>query len=371
MTTSNRMLFLDNLRGFVVLMVIVLHGSMSYMAYAPTWWYVLDRQNSLLFTMLVLAIDVPIMPILFFIAGYFALPSLQKRGATAFVKEKFTRVGLPWIFGALFLAPLTAYMIYVSRQISMGYLQFWATDFWGKLYQQSVYWFLGVLFAMFVVLALVYTRSRRLQDSTPQHTMPSRRLFVVFVALTTAGFFLMGLIFPPDTWSHVYLFVFQPLRVPYYIAYFALGLYAQRHGWFKPDGYTPYVWTWLWACILSGIAYLAIRMGAPSSPQAPIVVQAMTALFFSVFCMSALFAGVAIFRDKVDGDGRVWKSLAANSYGMYYIHPLILYPLAYVFVAFSLPLFLKAFLVITLAILLSWAVSALVLKKAPLLRKVF
>lgn len=32
MTTSNRMLFLDNLRGFVVLLVIVLHGSMSYMA---------------------------------------------------------------------------------------------------------------------------------------------------------------------------------------------------------------------------------------------------------------------------------------------------------------------------------------------------
>ena len=38
----------------------------------------------------------------------------------------------------------------------MGYLQFWATDFWSKLYQQSVYWFLGVLFAMFVVLALIY-----------------------------------------------------------------------------------------------------------------------------------------------------------------------------------------------------------------------
>ena len=69
MTTSNRMLFLDNLRGFVVLLVIVLHGSMSYMAYAPTWWSVLDRQNRRSFTMLVLAIDVPIMPILLFIAG--------------------------------------------------------------------------------------------------------------------------------------------------------------------------------------------------------------------------------------------------------------------------------------------------------------
>ena len=83
MPTSNRMVFLDNLRAFVVVLVIVLHGSMSYMAYAPSWWYVLDPQNSLLFTMLVLVVDVPIMPIMFFIAGYFALPSLQKRGASA------------------------------------------------------------------------------------------------------------------------------------------------------------------------------------------------------------------------------------------------------------------------------------------------
>jgi len=43
MNTSNRLYFLDNLRAFVVLLVIVLHGSMTYMAYAPEWWYVLGR----------------------------------------------------------------------------------------------------------------------------------------------------------------------------------------------------------------------------------------------------------------------------------------------------------------------------------------
>lgn len=370
-TTSGRLVFLDNLRAFVVILVIVLHGSMSYMAYAPSWWYVLDTQSNLFFTILVLLIDVPIMPIMFFIAGYFVLPSLHKRGAAAFVREKFKRVGLPWIFGALFLAPLTAYMIYVSRQVPMGYLQFWATDFWTKLYQQSVYWFLGVLFAMFLVLALVYARSRGLQDAVLRRSAPSRSLFVIFAALTAAGFLLAGLVFPLDTWSHIYLFVFQPLRVSFYLGYFVLGLYAQRHGWFRSDGYMPQAWTWLWACVLTGLVYLAMRMGAPSSPQAPILVQTLTALFFSVFCMSALFAGVAIFHGKVNGTGRIWQSLAANSYGMYYIHPLILYPLAYLFVPVSLPLFLKAFLVITSAILLSWTVSALLLKKAPLLREVF
>lgn len=150
-----------------------------------------------------------------------------------------------------------------------------------------------------------------------------------------------------------------------------MGLYALRHGWFRPDGYLPQPWTWLWACILTGLAYLSMRLFAQSSPEASLVVQALTATTFSVFCMSALFAGVAVFHARVNGIGRFWSSLAANSYGMYYVHPLILYPLAYLFVGFSLPLFLKAPLVIALAIVLSWAFSAFVLKKAPLTREVF
>ena len=371
MSQSNRIYFLDNLRAFVVVLVIVLHGSMTYMAFAPDWWYVVDRQTSLLFTMLVLLIDVPIMPIMFFIAGYFALPSLDKRGTRGFVTEKTVRVGLPWAFGAIFLAPLTAYMTYVSRQISMGYLEFWATDFWTKLYQQSVYWYLGVLFAMFLVLAAVYAASRRLRNAAPQPASPPRWLFVAFPVLTAAGFLLLGLVYPPDTWSHWLVFFFQPLRVSFYIGYFILGLYAMWRGWFSPTGYRPGLWPWLWTCVLSGLAYLSIRMVAPSSPEAPLTVQALTAILFGVFCMAALFAGLAVFQAKINGDGPVWRSLAANSYGMYYVHPLILYPLAYLFVGTALPLFVKAPLVIGLAIALSWAVSAFVLKKAPLLRQVF
>jgi hypothetical protein len=82
------------------------------MAYAPTWWYVLDPNNSPIFTQLVLLLDVPIMPILFFLAGYFALRSLQKRGTWLFLEDKLVRISIPWIFGALFLAPLITYMIY-------------------------------------------------------------------------------------------------------------------------------------------------------------------------------------------------------------------------------------------------------------------
>ena len=95
MQTPNRLYFLDNLRAFVIILVVVLHGSMTYMAYAPTGATRIDPNSSVIFTQLVLVLDVPIMPILFFLAGYFALRLLQKRGSKLFLKDKFIRIGIP------------------------------------------------------------------------------------------------------------------------------------------------------------------------------------------------------------------------------------------------------------------------------------
>lgn len=374
MNPPSRIYFLDNLRAFVILLVVVLHGSMTYMAYAPPWWYVLDPQNSLFFTLLVLLIDVPIMLIMFFVAGYFALPSLVKRGATEFVKDKFVRVGLPWLVGALLLAPPTAYLIYYTRAVPLTFLQFWATEFWGEGYQQSVYWFLGVLFLFFLLLSLVYMVSGRLQSAQRRLTQPSWKLFVVFWVLMTLGMFLMNQISPEiDTWFRDwYILVFQPLRVPLYFGYFALGLYAQQHGWFTETGYRPCLVPWATLAVLSGLLYLGYRLFVmPATPGPALLIQLGYAILFNAFCLSALLAGAALFQQKVNRASPFWSSLALSSYGIYFIHPLILYPLAYVFVPISLPLLLKAPLVILLGLLLSWAASALVLTKVPLLQRAF
>jgi glucans biosynthesis protein C len=367
-TTSNRLYFFDNLRAFVIILVVVLHGSMTYMAYAPTWWYVVDPSNSEIFTQLVLLIDVPIMPILFFLAGYFALPSLQKRGVRLFLKEKFVRIGIPWIFGALFLAPLITYMIYFSRHIPMSYLQFWATDFWGKMYQQSVYWFLGILMFLFIGLGFAFSQSDRLRASTRRVSTSARKPLAVFATIMALAFLAINLFFHIDNWSHIYLLVFQPVRIPLYIGYFILGLYAERHSWFMTDGFNPELGPWAATCFLTGLGYLACRWTS-AAPNALLIIA--TAILFNVFCLSSLVAGILFFRQKVNSADAVWQSLAANSYGIYYVHPLILYPLAYVFVGISLPLIVKAPALIVLAIMLSWAVSALLLKRLPVVRAMF
>ncbi len=125
-----RLYFLDHVRAVIILLVILLHAAMTYMAYPPPWWYVIEPENSLALTGLVLLLDVPNMQILFFIAGFFAYSSLEKYGAGRFLRQKGLRLGLPWLVGVVFLAPLVTYLIPFSRGIAPSYLEFWTGQFW-------------------------------------------------------------------------------------------------------------------------------------------------------------------------------------------------------------------------------------------------
>ena len=90
---------------------------------------------------------------------------------------------------------------------------------------------------------------------------------------------------------------------------------------------------------------------------------------YDIFCLTALVAGVALFRRWIDGAGRTWRTLAANSFSIYYVHPLILYPLAYVLLDVPVPAVAKFSILVVATLVGSLAVSALVLKRVPGLRR--
>ena len=362
----------DNLRTIVVFLVVVLHGSMCYMAYAPQWWYVVDRQSSVLYTVLVLIIDVPIMLVMFFLAGYFAYPSVVRRGAARFFRDKLLRIGLPWVFGVLVLAPPTAYMIYFSRRSPLSLVEFWRTDFWGKAFQQSVYWYLGILLLLFAATALAYATRRRFAALQTRPGVPGAGLFAGFVlGMSAASLFVaLGTGYTLDTWSHIYVLSYQPVRVPLYVGYFALGVHAGRRAWFTASGHAPARVPWTVLALVSGGAYLACRFGAAAALPAS-ASAALSVVLFNVFCFSSLLAAIALFCAHLDCSNAFWRSQARNSYGIYYLHPLILYPLALAFVDVPLPIQLKAVTVIALGYLASWALSAFLLTRLPGLRRVF
>ncbi|HYO42199.1 MAG TPA: acyltransferase [Candidatus Limnocylindrales bacterium] len=369
MTDRPRLVFLDNLRASVILLVIVLHASISYMLYGPPWWYVVDPDQGLEFTALVLLVDVPLMPILFFVAGYLALPSLRRHGTGAFVRGKLVRLGAPWVFGVVVLAPLITYVGYLSRGVPTGYLEFWTGDFWGPMFQQAVYWFLGVLLALFLLLAWAWEASPRLQGWTPTPSRPGPWFFPAFVALSAVGAILFSPVNGLDDWVPFgWLFVVQPARLGFYAGYLVLGIVAERRGWLGPGGYQPDPPTWVAGAVATGIAYLAYRLtgSLDTAPE-----RIVAGLLFSAFCLSALMAGVAGFARWGSWTGRTWRALAANSFGIYYVHPLILYPLAWGLVGVPLPPLAKVVILVVVTACGSLALSALVLRRVPGVRRAF
>lgn len=359
----------DNLRAFVIFIVVLMHTLSCYMAFAPAWWYVQDPQSSFVFTIPVIVLDVPGMPILFFLAGYFALGSLARHGAAAFLADKTRRIGLPWVVGAMLLAPVIGYFTYLSRGRPETFLEFWRTVFFGPSYGHAVYWFLGILSAEFAVLAALSAVSPRLRTTLPTPVRPRRRwllLFVAGLALPSWGF---ACLYPLDQWSHCYLFLYQPVRLPLYAGYFALGVVAARHGWFTLGGYTPRRGRALAAAAVTGLAYLGSRIAVPPGSAAAVVV-ALQVTALNLFAFAGTMAALAVFA-RTDGTPVwFWRPQARASYAVYYLHSLVLYPFVMLLRPLPASIFLKAPLALAFAYLVSLALG-LALTRLPVLRRVF
>jgi len=362
---------MDNLRAAIIFTVILLHVSVCYMAYAPSWWYVINPVTSAFFTYVVILVDIPIMPAMFFIAGYFALPSLQRQGTPQFLASKTRRLFVPWALGVLLLAPPTAYMIYFSRSVPMDLMTFWSTEFWGKMFQQSIYWFLGILFWAFVAFAAICKLAPVLKQARQELKKPSILLYSAIVIFTALGFYFAIQYYPVDHWRVGYLFTFQPERLPLLIIYFAFGVWAWKCGWFTKGGYMPRKRTWLSLMMVTGAACLIMKLGygAPAgelSGRKDLLAPALT-----IFCLCGVMGLLALFNSVANRRGRLWASAADNSYGIYYVHALLVYWTAYFLIGLDASIYVKAALAFVLASVVSWLLSAGVLRKAPMLRRMF
>lgn len=366
---KRRLYYLDNLRAVAVLAVVLLHTCICYMVAAPQWWYVVDPDVSPVFTVIVLVVDVPIMSAMFLVAGYFAIPSLRRRGLGGFVREKLVRLATPWVFGVVVLAPAVTYLSYVSRGISMPYLQFWGTVFWGPMYQQSVYWFLGILLGLFMLVAVALkVRPSLAERPAVGHAAPWRAvLAVVVVAVLAASAF--SPFFGLDDWHSVgWVLMVQPARVALYPAFFVLGIHAERQGWLAGDGWRPSARVWIPAAAVAGVAYLAFRVTGYSTT---IPARVVGGALFTAFCVTGVLGAVAGFSRWGDRSTPTWRALADNSFGVYYVHPLVLYPGAWLLVGLSIPGALKAVVLLAVTVSLSLAISSGILRRAPILRRMF
>src|SRR5215469_14506238 len=136
-TASPTSLALENLRGIVILIVLAFHGALAYVSFAPPmsgfssppyiWraFPILDQHRFFGFDLFCAWQDVYLMSLMFFLSGLFVWPSLQRKGAFGFIRDRALRLGIPYAFGIAVVIPLAVYPAYRVTAMDPGVASYW------------------------------------------------------------------------------------------------------------------------------------------------------------------------------------------------------------------------------------------------------
>jgi peptidoglycan/LPS O-acetylase OafA/YrhL len=364
-TISGRVLFLDNLKTFIIFLVVFFHSAYAYAIYLSQDWYVVDTRHSLFFDVFIITAFAFMMPVMFFVAGYMGIGSLVRKGQATFWRDKLLRIIAPWALGAVVVAPAISYMASVSRGIYPPYLSYWAHYFFSADYQshgQVHFYFLCVLTLYYVALSVAYLVYKPL-GSTATPKKPSAGFLALFGVATGIFFFIGSLFFDEGRWVKVAIFDLPATKFVPFMCYFFLGVLAYKRRWFTPSGYVPRLRPWALMCIGSFILFIVFLN---RQLQATTVGVVCYSLFQFFFCLSAVLALIALFHKRFNFTTKPLSSLAANSYGTYFIHYLIIVLAILIVRDLRLNVFLKWLIAGTVSATVSYLISRYILSRTPL-----
>jgi len=377
-TTSNRnkprLLYIDNLRVLLTILVILLHLSIGYGA-PGDWYYNEEGQigtiSSIIMTLFVALNQAFFMGFFFMLSSYFSPGSLDRKGAKLFLMDRLKRLGIPILFYALVLNPLIEYALAVFQ----GY----EGSFWQALregYLDSIgvgpTWFIEAL----LLFAVLYVLWRRINPSVPvraEGSVPGNRaiaLFAVGLGLVTFG---VRIWLPVGWWLEP--LHFQLAHFPQYIALYILGILAYQRSWFSAltdrQGRT-------WLLVTIGLIILFpvifVAGGALQGNLDPFIGGwHWQSLAYSVWeqlmCLAVVVTLLVWYRNRFNHQGKLSRAMSGAAYGTYIIHAPVITLLALALSGIKLDLTLKFVLVAPVAVAASFIVGYLV-KKLPLARDI-
>ena len=389
-----RIPFLDNIRMLMVVLVLIFHAGAAYSS-AVDFWPFHETNYSGLIDFYMLLGDVFMMSTLFFIAGYFAMPSYNKRGCRHFLKDKFKTLGIPWLIITAFVLPIIDYINYLFNNIGtieMSFGTYWLLSMkkilefnFGFLdmskyigmpnqYYQRYMWFLSLLLLYFVVFALYTKYKKDIFKKVRIQTNKEQSKFVAFVVVSVLTIVLFGAVklFVYDEilgsgwFSFGNLIQFQLGKFMIYSVYFAFGVYSYTRGWFTSTNDIVRPWIWGVGCyILFGANMLVFKV--INSSEAPLLIyKVLHVILYPLWILSFLGVFLAFGYKYWNKSTSFNRSLSDNSYNMYLVH---------YFFTMIIPLILSSwisgaviikFIITALStVLLSYAISFFVIKKRP------
>ncbi|MBU7019117.1 MAG: acyltransferase family protein [Theionarchaea archaeon] len=363
MLYQQRLFALDNVRVFLILIVVAFHASAPY---AEVPWYTIPPETTPLTSVLLswfLAVCAAFMLSLFFmISGYFTPFSYYRKGSTLFWKDRLMRLGIPLVVFFFGVMPLFTYLL---CSIDGTVSPFW--DFLSSEYHWETHhlWFLNNLL-LFTGGYWIYHVSRfkpikRLNNPGNSTIL----LFVIFIALAT---FLVRIWYPIGEWDALKLV--EPSYLPQFGGLFIAGILAYHHQWFKKVS-TSVGLTWLKIGFVTALLFPLIYLVGEGSYEVLRGGFSWQPFVFSVWesfiCVGFCVGLPILFREKAATEKI--GILAASTYAVYLIHLPVVVSIQRALVGVGMHPLIKVLIAITGGLCLSFVISHF-LRKLPFVKKI-
>ena len=335
----DRLCWLDNLRTFMIFLVVVFHSAIIYEknGMGIHWWIVTEPSESDIPGIVFLLLNIFIMPTIFFIAGYLSPHSIKSKESGEFLKAKFKRLMVPWILAVLTLIPLYKVIFLYANNLPQEH---WSSYFhWSNgVWSQNWLWFLPVLFVFeSLYLVLVKIGTFKIKISIAQ-------IFYCFLVLAVFyGFFLEY--FGLQGWTKTVLIDFQNERLLIYFLIFLFAACSYNYqlfdsisnkkrallihfvGWLPVNAYVFFV---IFG-IIKPYAYLISK----------VVDSLLTQISFVLALTYLIFSMITLFRKYCNKNNWIATELNRNSYSVYIIHVIILGVLGTLLLNVTIPILVK------------------------------
>jgi len=329
---KTRIYFLDNLRTFLILMVVVLHAGIVYEPILENTWIVSDPVKNSSIGFIRMYLDLFVMFTLFFISGYFIPNSLKNKTGWVFILSKFKRIMLPWMVAVFTMIPAYKAIFFFFCGLPQ---EAWYSYF--HLFQrvggdlsnfadnpvQNWLWFLPVLF-LFQILYLGLSKTKLLSLNISIKTGVILTLIIgIIYSVVISNLELRG-------WYHSPIFHFQRERILIYFMVFLLGSLCYKLKVFESTHKNKklYIWANI-ALTLSLSVFTVVALNFFFNMIDPVrnyffVTETIdrityyTSVLISMF--SFLYIFIYTFRFRLNKSNWLMKELNKNSYAVYIIH---------------------------------------------------
>jgi len=374
LSSSPSSLALANLRAAVILIVLAFHSVMAYVEWAPLRssgfsdppydWHVfpiVDTHRWFGFDLFCAWQDVYLMSLMFFLSGLFVWPSLQRKRALVYARDRLTRLGIPFAFGVIVLIPFAIYPSYLATTADSSVFDYVRRYLALPFLPNGHLWFLWQLLALNLVAAGVkLVAPNVLRDLGHWSVKAGQRpgfYFVALVAVSAVAYVPLALAFTPWAWRDSGFLALQWCRPLLYGVYFfagmGIGISGNDGGLIATDGALARRWNlWFALAIVSFVVWMGVTY-LTLDGRAPIAIEIASDLIFVIACASGCFFFVATSLRFGAKRTRVLANLSGNAYSLYLVHYNFFVWVQYALLASTLFAVIKGAIVFSATLILS------------------